>query len=226
MIAAQRAREERERFAELFEQAPTFMAQTDGPGSPVRAGQSQLHAPDRRCRSYRSNRHRSAVPEAAAQGFIELLDQVYRTGEPYAGAGVRFVSHARPNGAADERFLDFVYQPMKDAAGAVTRHFRGRRRCYRPHRGRGAFARAGGTTASVQRVAGGRGRRGPARAQGAGRRRRVHRCVHSGRRSRLPVPGHQPRQRQRIRAHLWRSAEGRRQHARPVVRSCRSTRPT
>jgi hypothetical protein len=119
VIAAQRAREERERFAELFEQAPTFMARLTGP--------------DHRFELVNPSYMRligdievlgrtlvEALPEVAGQGFIELLDQVYRNGEPYSGAGARFVSHARPNGAEDERFLDFVYQPMKDAAGAVT----------------------------------------------------------------------------------------------------------
>ena len=119
VLAARRAREERERFAELFEQAPTFMARLTGPEH-----RFELVNP-----SYMrligeveviGRPVAEALPEAASQGYIELLDQVFRTGEPYAGVGVRFASHARPNGSADERFLDFVYQPMKDAAGAVT----------------------------------------------------------------------------------------------------------
>jgi len=119
MIAAQRAREERERFAELFEQAPTFMARLTGPdhrfelvnpsymrliGDVEVVGRAVI----------------DALPEVAAQGFITLLDRVYETGEPFAGLGVKFISHGRPNGVADERFLDFVYQPMRDAKGAVT----------------------------------------------------------------------------------------------------------
>jgi PAS domain S-box-containing protein len=119
VLAARRAAQERERFAELFEQAPTFMARLTGPDH-----RFELVNP-----SYVSliggldvigRTVLEALPEVAAQGFIELLDRVYRTGEPYAGAGVRFVSHARPNGAEDVRFLDFVYQPMRDVAGAVT----------------------------------------------------------------------------------------------------------
>jgi signal transduction histidine kinase/ActR/RegA family two-component response regulator len=119
MMVAQRAHAERERFAELFEQAPTFMARLTGPDH-----RFELVNP-----SYMSlignvevlgRTVIEAVPEAADQGYITLLDRVYRTGEPYAGLGVKFVSHGRPNGVADERFLDFVYQPMKDIAGAVT----------------------------------------------------------------------------------------------------------
>ena len=119
VIAAQRASQERELFSELFEQAPTFMARLTGP--------------DHRFELVNPSYMRlignvdvlgltvlEALPEVATQGFIELLDQVYRTGEPYTGTGVPFVSHARPNGTQDERYLDFVYQPMKDASGAVT----------------------------------------------------------------------------------------------------------
>jgi PAS domain S-box-containing protein len=119
VLAARRAGEERERFAELFEQAPTFMARLTGP--------------DHRFELVNPSYMRligdlqvigrtviEALPEAAAQGFIELLDRVYRTGEPYAGAAVPFVSNARPDGAEDQRFLDFVYHPMKDPTGAVT----------------------------------------------------------------------------------------------------------
>ena len=117
--AEQRARQERERFAELFEQAPTFMARLTGPEH-----RFELANP-----SYMrligdidiiGRTVVEALPEVAAQGFIALLDHVYQTGEPYTGSGERFVSHARPDGVGDERFLDFVYQPMKDPEGAVT----------------------------------------------------------------------------------------------------------
>ena len=119
VIAARRAREERERFAELFEQAPTFMARLTGPEH-----RFELANP-----SYMrlvgdiqilGRTVEETFPDVAKQGFLRLLDNVYRTGEPYAGIGVPFVSHARANGAEDERFLDFVYQPIKDATGDVT----------------------------------------------------------------------------------------------------------
>jgi PAS domain S-box-containing protein len=119
VLAAQRAGEERARFAELFEQAPTFMARLTGPDHRfelVNPSYMRLIGD----RDVMGRTVLEALPEVAAQGYIALLDQVYQTGEPYAGAGVRFVSNARPNGAEDERFLDFVYQPMRDAAGAVT----------------------------------------------------------------------------------------------------------
>ena len=61
-----------------------------------------------------------AVPEAAEQGFIELLDTVYRTGQPFAANGVRYAAQLVAGGPVDEHYIDFVYQPIKDPGGAVS----------------------------------------------------------------------------------------------------------
>ncbi|MDQ6736162.1 MAG: PAS domain-containing sensor histidine kinase, partial [Gemmatimonadota bacterium] len=60
-----------------------------------------------------------AFPEFAEQGFASILDNVYSSGE-------RHVAHeapvliTRPDGSTDERWFDFVYEPLRDAAGSVT----------------------------------------------------------------------------------------------------------
>jgi signal transduction histidine kinase len=60
------------------------------------------------------------LPEIAAQGFIDLLDHVYRTGETHVGRASP-VSLLRTSGAeAEQRFLDFVYQPLINDAREVT----------------------------------------------------------------------------------------------------------
>ncbi|MEU4565559.1 GAF domain-containing protein [Micromonospora sp. NPDC023956] len=58
------------------------------------------------------------MPELAEQGFIALLDQVYRTGEPYTGRDVRIVLGTGPQ--ARETFFDFTYEPRRDTDGNVT----------------------------------------------------------------------------------------------------------
>ena len=63
---------------------------------------------------------REALPEAAEQGFNDLLDRVYQTGEPFVGSSVP-VKLARTAGQPlEDTFLDFVYQPMRDPDGKVT----------------------------------------------------------------------------------------------------------
>ena len=58
-----------------------------------------------------------ALPELAEQGFIELLDHVYRSGEQYVGREVSVVL-LRADGI-EEVVVDFTYQPVWDADGAV-----------------------------------------------------------------------------------------------------------
>ncbi|MEV4462744.1 GAF domain-containing protein [Micromonospora echinofusca] len=58
------------------------------------------------------------MPELAGQGFIALLDEVYRTGEPYTGRDARVVLGVGPH--AREAFFDFTYEPRRDADGTVT----------------------------------------------------------------------------------------------------------
>jgi GAF domain-containing protein len=58
------------------------------------------------------------MPELAGQGFLALLDQVYRTGEPYTGRDALVVLGT----GLDQRetYFDFTYEPHRDATGAVT----------------------------------------------------------------------------------------------------------
>src|SRR6266513_380194 len=62
---------------------------------------------------------REAVPELEGQGFFELLDDVYRTGEPYIGKEVRVLLDRTGAGNLEERFCSFVYQPIADD-GQIT----------------------------------------------------------------------------------------------------------
>jgi PAS domain S-box-containing protein len=66
---------------------------------------------------------REAVPEVERQGFIDLLDRVFATGEAFVGKDVEIVLQRSAGGPAETRYLDFVYQPIKDAFGNVTSIF-------------------------------------------------------------------------------------------------------
>ena len=62
---------------------------------------------------------REVLPDLEAQGFHELLDRVYETGEPYVGQA-KPISLVSPSGITELRYLDFLYQPIRNAAGAVS----------------------------------------------------------------------------------------------------------
>ncbi len=63
---------------------------------------------------------REALPEIARQGFLDLLDQVYQSGESYVGRGASVLLHRQPDHPLEERFVDFVFQPIRDERGEVS----------------------------------------------------------------------------------------------------------
>ncbi len=117
--AITRLTEENERFAELFAQAPTFMAVLRGPNHRI-----ELTNPGYdRLIGYREvvgKTVEEALPEAVSQGYLEILNQVYRTGVAYSSVGARYAMQTRADGPVDERYVDFVYQPIRDSQGQVT----------------------------------------------------------------------------------------------------------
>jgi PAS domain S-box-containing protein len=119
VMAERRLATERERFAQLFEQAPTFMAFLRGPEHLI-----ELANPGyRRLVGQRPVVGRTvaeALPDAAEQGYVQWLDQVYTSGAPFNASAARYVFQMPDSGEEVERFVDFVYQPIKDSAGAVT----------------------------------------------------------------------------------------------------------
>ncbi|WP_223652434.1 PAS domain-containing sensor histidine kinase [Hymenobacter psoromatis] len=54
------------------------------------------------------------LPEVAEQGFIDLLNQVYATGQPFIGTEILIMLHDQATGKAEPRYVDFIYQPLQD----------------------------------------------------------------------------------------------------------------
>lgn len=124
ILSERRALLERQRFSELFEQSPSFIAVLRGHQhvfEMVNPRYAQLidH------RSVLGKRFADALPEAAEQGYVDLLDQVYRSGVPFSTFDARFELRSKNGGLVQELFLDFVYQPMRDAYGVITGVFIG-----------------------------------------------------------------------------------------------------
>lgn len=56
----------------------------------------------------------NVFPEVVDQGFIELLDSVYNTGQPFVGVDMPITLYDRATGQLKQRFVDFAYQPLVD----------------------------------------------------------------------------------------------------------------
>lgn len=119
VLAEKYRNEENERFRTLFEQAPGFMAILRGPDHVfdlTNAAYHQLvgHRP------ILGKPVRDALPEVVEQDFIDLLDRAYTTGEPFVGRAMPVKLQREPYGPPEQRFVDFVYQPIRDPHGMVT----------------------------------------------------------------------------------------------------------
>jgi PAS domain S-box-containing protein len=115
---ARELKAERERLLQLFEQAPSFMAVLGGPDHVFEYINPQ-YAKLIAGRGVIGKSLAEGLPEVVEQGFVALLDRVYATGEPYNAYAAK-VDLLQDDGAIEERFLDFVYQPIRDAGGEVT----------------------------------------------------------------------------------------------------------
>jgi len=61
-----------------------------------------------------------ALPDIKDQGFMELLNGVYRTGKPYYGSELKVNLQRKPKGKLEGRYINLVYTPMKDVGGKIS----------------------------------------------------------------------------------------------------------
>ncbi|HET6633173.1 MAG TPA: PAS domain S-box protein [Rhodanobacteraceae bacterium] len=113
---------ELEGLTQMFEQAPGFIALLAGPEHRFELANSAYRQLVRH-RDVVGKTVREALPEIESQGFLMLLDQVYRTGETFVGKAREVDLQPAPGMPAEKCFVDFVYQPLRDADGTITRIF-------------------------------------------------------------------------------------------------------
>ncbi|WP_230178867.1 PAS domain S-box protein [Aquabacterium sp. CECT 9606] len=110
---------ELQRFRGLFEQSPSFVAVLRGPEHVFElANPAYLKIVSRQ--DIVGKTVLQALPEVAEQGFVSLLDEVYRSGKPFLGRAVPVLLSSQPGMPPERRFLDFVYQPIHDKPGLVS----------------------------------------------------------------------------------------------------------
>jgi PAS domain S-box-containing protein len=118
-VAAERWQaSERDRQRQMFEQAPGFVAIMSGPDhlfelTNVAYRQLVGH------RDIIGLPIRKALPELEGQGFFELLDWVYTSGQPYVGTAMKVQIQNLPGAPRVERILDITYQPLRDPDDTV-----------------------------------------------------------------------------------------------------------
>ena len=119
MLAARREAEEKQRQQRLFEQAPGFICTLAGPDH-VYEFVNQAYGRLFGARDFVGRPVREVFPELEGQGFYEMLDHTYATGERQVAHQMPARLEDRATGLVSERLLDFVYAPILDDAGHVS----------------------------------------------------------------------------------------------------------
>ncbi len=113
------AEEERGHLLELFQQAPGFVAFLRGRDQVfelANAAYFQLVGH----RDILGKPVREALPEVAGQGYFELLDRVFTSGEPFIGRAMKVALQREPGAPLTEAHIDLIYQPIRDGQGQIT----------------------------------------------------------------------------------------------------------
>lgn len=119
VLARRRIDDESRRLAQMFEQAPGFMAILSSPGHRIEmVNQAYLRLVGHR--EVVGRTVAEALPETVEQGYVGLLDGVYRSGERLVTTGARYSFRAEPGAPLLARIVDFVFQPLTDTEGRVT----------------------------------------------------------------------------------------------------------
>ncbi|WP_267358586.1 MULTISPECIES: PAS domain-containing protein [unclassified Methylobacterium] len=108
------------RHRRLLQQMPGFVGVLVGPEHVyeyVNDAYVEISGP----REFVGRSVREVFPELVGQGFYELLDQVYATGEPFSARSMPI----RLVGEGEDRHIDLLYQPVRDDGGSVTGIFVG-----------------------------------------------------------------------------------------------------
>src|SRR5579875_2396476 len=107
-----------DRQQRLFEQAPSFLAVLRGPEHIFDfANEAYLRLIGRECVG---RRVRDVLPEAEPQGFLRILDTVYRTGRTYRGKDQPFQLVDPATGESHTVTLNFQYRAIRGLQGAVS----------------------------------------------------------------------------------------------------------
>ncbi len=120
VLAERRQAAERERQRVIFQHMPGFVAVLTGPDHVfeyVNDAYVAVSGP----RAFIGRNVREVFPELEGQGFYELLDRVYASAKPFRAQAmpIRLVAEN------EDRYLDFLYEPVRNDAGEVTGIFVG-----------------------------------------------------------------------------------------------------
>ena len=119
-VAKAQVEQEKQRLQQLFMEAPAMIAVLRGPNHVFEmANPSYLRSVGRPAHSVVGKPLMEALPELAGQGFDDLLDKVYQTGQAFAGNEIPARLDLQGNGQWEELFFNILYRALPDLDGQV-----------------------------------------------------------------------------------------------------------
>jgi PAS domain S-box-containing protein len=119
ILAQRRLHAERKQFGQMFDQSPSFMSMTYGPDHRAEMANPAYY----RLMGARDIVGRTiseAFPEVVGQDFEALRDRAYATGEAHYAKSASLKVQRVAGQPLEERFVDFVYQPIRDENGQIV----------------------------------------------------------------------------------------------------------
>ncbi|HET8726127.1 MAG TPA: PAS domain-containing protein, partial [Alphaproteobacteria bacterium] len=119
VVAERRRADEAARQRKLLDQAPAFVITMQGPDHVVEfvnhAHRALFGSDD-----WAGKAIREAFPDVSGQGFFELLDRVYATGETYRALAAPVRYRIPPDGYEETRYFNFIYAPIFGDDNEIT----------------------------------------------------------------------------------------------------------
>ena len=109
---------ERQRFNDLYFQAPSCMGILKGPDHVYELA-NPLYLELIGVKDVIGKKVKDILPELEAQGILQILDNVYNTGEPFSANEMLVKFDHNQNGELVDRYLDFNYQANRNNEGII-----------------------------------------------------------------------------------------------------------
>jgi PAS domain S-box-containing protein len=113
----QRLKVNEEHLRTLIEQAPVATALFVGKDMVIDIPNEAMLKVWGKGRSVIGKPLREALPELVGQPFLDILDRIYKTGEPHSEQGAK--ADLVINGRLETFYYDYTYKPLKNAKGEV-----------------------------------------------------------------------------------------------------------
>jgi len=111
-------REREEHIRNIVEQAPMGIGALTGPEFIIESANTTLLAVWGKDQSVMNQPLLQALPEIEGQGFIEILQGVYTTGEPFYGYEIPALLDY--GGELKKVYFDFIYTPLRKRCGTIS----------------------------------------------------------------------------------------------------------